>query len=922
MAFPVIIFLVHGLVNAQDQERVIAADMTAVNLKCEYLSDPMGIDMPDPRFYWQVASEQPGQRQSAYRLLVASTQELLDTDQGDVWDSGRKRSERNTHIVFSGKDLEPASHYYWKVKLWDKDRKEGHWSGTATFSTGLFTEEDWKGARWIAWRPQEEWAKEWWRKKEVEKECFEWGLPSYFGGRMNLWERYHFFDDRKYDPAPLYRREFEAERKVKRATAFISGLGYYELYINGQRIGDQELDPGWTNYKKTILYATHDVTGEIRKGQNAVGVMLGRGFYSMLAIDHWGFYRPDGFIGQPKLICRIKLEYEDGSSEDVVSDLSWKVSGGPVVYNGPHMGEIYDATREIPGWNECGMDESSWESVQPAPSPGGELKAQLCQPIRQVKTYEPAKVVNQGGWRNGIWVDAGTQLAGWLRIKLPEAKKGDKIIVYFGEHENPLEPGQPGGLQQIAYVAKGEPGEEAVCRFTYKGFRYAMIYGYKGKLTKNDIEVIEVHSDVPRVGQFSCSDEVANQVHDICIKSLRFNLHSIPTDCPHREKNGWMGDAVTGMEFGMANHDLAALMTKFTRDMWDTQGPKGGLSIIAPDNDYVRGRSTLWSSAAVHVPWYMYTYYGDTRLFEQYWDRMMLWVDYSWENNNMEEMDGLFSEVLGDWVTPLKDKDGQKPGGNAAHAALNFHLVLKRLEYMAGLLGHKEDARRLKVQADRVETGINKYIYDSEKAEYVGNIPYDEYVPVLNLAALESGVVPVQDRQRVEDRLIRNITEEKQNHLFGGVFAVQYAYEYLPANGYADLAWDLIKEPTWPSFGWMVGEGATTLWEGFDRGSSDIHHFMGAVDNFFYRHLCGINFDVESPGFKKVLFKPQFIRDLDHAEASYESIQGMIKASWNQTSPGQYEYRITLPPNTRGEVLLPDGKLQLLPGDHTFEIQL
>ncbi len=899
----------------------LLAQLDAVNLKCEYLEDPMGIDMRDPRFYWQLSCEEDGQEQKAYRLIVASSEQLLAESKGDMFDSGKKRSRQNTHVVYAGKPLVAATPYYWKVMVWDKNGKESAWSKSATFTSGLFSKADWKGAEWISWRPQNEWEKEWRRKKEVEKECFEWALPSYFGARMNLWERYNFFDDKKYDPSPLYRKEFDALKKVQRATAFISGIGYYELFVNGERIGDQVLDPGRTNYKKTILYATYDITRQMETGKNAVGVVLGRGFYSQLAYDHWGFYREDGYVGQPKLICRIKLAYSDGSSEDVVTDLSWKVTGGPVVYNGPHMGEIYDATKEIEGWAETGLDDTDWDRVQPSPSPGGELKAQLCQPIRKVKSYKPAEVVMQGGWRNGIWVDAGTQLAGWLRIRLSDAKPGDKILVYFGEHKNPVDIYQPGGLQQIAYVAKGEPGEEVICKFTYKGFRYATIFGYGGKLTKDNIDVIEVHTDVPTVGSFECSDEVINSVHDICVKSLRFNLHSIPTDCPHREKNGWMGDAVTGMEFGMANYDLAALMTKFTRDMFDTQNPDGGLSIIAPDNHYMRGSSTLWSSAAVHVPWYMYTYYGDTRLFELYWDKMMLWVDFSWKNNNMEDMDGIFSEVLGDWVTPLPDKDGQKPGGNGAHAAMNFYLVLNRLETMADLLGYKQDQVRLEEQAIRVKTGINKWIYDRENTEYAGNVPYDEYVPVLNLAALEYGIVPEEDQQHVEERLIRNIVEEKDNHLYGGVFAVHSAYEYLPQNGYADLAYQMIVEPSWPSFGWMVGEGATTLWEGFNREGSHIHHFMGAVDNYFYRHLAGINFDVEEPGFRNIIFRPNFIADLDHVEASYQSIQGEIKASWTQTFPGVFEYTVSVPANCKGEVILPGGKQNLTPGEYNFKIK-
>ena len=899
----------------------VDAHFEAANLRCEYLRDPMGIDMQDPRFFWQLSSDEDGQRQTAYRILVATSAALLERDEGDVYDSGKKHSGKNTHIVYAGKPLHAATAYYWKVKVWDVNRKASGWSRAATFITGLFTEADWKGAQWISWRPQEEWATEWWRKKSVEAACLEWGLPSYFGGRMNMWERQHFFDDRPYDPSPLYRKEFYAPKRVIRATAFISGLGYYELYINGQRVGDQVLDPGWTNYKKTVLYATHDVTGQFREGSNAVGVMLGRGFYSQLAYDHWWFYRKDGYIGQPKLICRIRVQYEDGSNEDLVTDLSWKVTGGPVVYNGPHMGEIYDATREVPGWDQPGFNDAGWAMVQPAPSPGGKLTAQLCQPIRRVSTYRPSLVRPNGGWRGGYYVDAGTQLAGWIRLRLDEAKKGDRILIYFGEHKDPMETGQPGGFQQMGYIARGQPGEVVECRFSYKGFRYAKIFGYDGKLTSDDVDIIEVHSDVPKVGDFSCSSELANATHEIAVKSLRYNLHSIPTDCPHREKNGWLGDAVTGMEFGMANYDLAALMTKFTRDIFDTQDPDGGLAIIAPDNHYNRGKSTLWSSAAVHIPWYMYMYYGDTRLFETYWDAMMKWIRFSWENNNMKDKDGMFEEVLGDWVTPLPDKDRQKPGGNATQASMNFYLVLQRMVHMAGILGKEADQRELAAQAERVRRGINRWCYEPAKAEYTGIIPYDEYVPVLNLNALDYGIVPEEDRERVEERLIRNIVEEKQNHLYGGIFAVHSAYEYLPLNGYADLAYRMIVEPTWPSFGWMVGRGATTLWEGFTDKSSNIHHFMGAYDNFYYRHLAGINFDPSEPGFRKIVFRPNFIAELAYVKATYLSIQGRIEASWKLTSPGTYEYRISIPPNCFSEVVLPGGTRELEPGEHTFFIE-
>ncbi|MFA5330285.1 MAG: family 78 glycoside hydrolase catalytic domain, partial [Prolixibacteraceae bacterium] len=426
-----------------------------MELRCEYLKDPQGIDMPDPRFYWKLQSDEPGQFQTGYRIIVASSKENMDKNLGDMFDSGKKSSSQSIHIVYKGKPLKAASDYFWKVMVWDRKKIASAWSETSTFSTGLFAVNDWNGAQWIAWRTQKKWETDWWKRKEVELQCTEWYLPSYFGARMSMWERYHFHDN-PYDPAPLYRKEFRATKEIKSAKAFISGIGYNELFVNGQRIGDHQLDPGWTNYKKTILYTAYDVTKNFQKGENTIGVMLGRGNYGMLAVDHWGFYKKEGYIGQPKLMCRFKITYTDGSEENMVSDLSWKVTGGPILYDCPHMGELYDATKEIPDWNKNGFNDASWDKVESAPSPGGALKAQLCEPIRIVKRTGPVKVERKD--RDTYWADAGTNMAGWIRLRV-NAPRGTRIGIYYGENEDPRDHGQPGGYQQMAYVAKGVKDE-------------------------------------------------------------------------------------------------------------------------------------------------------------------------------------------------------------------------------------------------------------------------------------------------------------------------------------------------------------------------------------------------------------------------------------------------------------------------------
>ena len=893
--------------------------LTPAGLRCEYLDRPMGIDMPDPRFYWKILSSAGGVVQAAYELMVASDSTLLERGIADMFHTGRVESSASTHIVYGGAPLQPAHTYYWRVRVWDGRGEVSAWSETSSFSTGLFSANDWGGARWIAWRPQEEWETEWRRKKEIESLCTEFALPSHFGARMNMWERYHFHG-RPHDPAPLLRRAFHAEKRISSATAFVSGLGYYEFFINGYRVGDQVLDPGWTNYKKTILYAVHDVTRYLSEGPNAIGIMLGRGNYGMIAYDHWGFYQEGGYIGQPKLLFHLRVRYEDGSEEFLVSDGSWKITGGPVIYDCPHMGEIYDARKELPGWDMPGYDDSSWDGVNIAPHPGGELKAQLCEPIRITASRRPVEVQRSdfGKW----WGDAGTMLSGWIRLRIRNANAGDRIIIYYGERDDPMDPGQPGGLQQMAYIAKGEDVEYAECRFSYKGFRYFNILGYPGELTIDDIEVYDVHSDIRPAGYFSSSDPIINAVHDICYKAIKYNMHSIPTDCPHREKNGWLGDAVTGIEAGMANFDLAALMTKFIRDIFDTQDEQGRLALIAPDTDYGKGASTLWSSAAVHLPWYMYTYYGDTRLFEQYWDRMIHWIESAWVYNNLPEKNGMFADVLSDWVTPLSEYFAHHPGGHEAIASMNFFLVLKRMAHMAEVIGKDDHTDALRQQKEQIRDAIHTWCFDAERFEYHGLEPSPVYIPVLNLMALDYGIVPARYHQQVEDRLIRNIAEEREQHLWGGIFAVLSAYDYLPEHGHAELAYRTVVQPTYPSFGYMVGNGATTLWESFHGNDSRMHYFLGAVDNFFYRHLAGIQFDQALPGFRHILFRPRFIPQLDQVQAIYQSIHGEISAKWLRHPGGIIEYEVKVPPNTNAVFSYDQMRQEIGSGTHRFMIEV
>jgi len=870
---------------------------TVKNLRCEYLLNPIGVDEAIPRLSWEVVSSIRGDFQQSYQLIVSSSPENLAKNKGDIWNTGKLRSDQSIQIEYQGKPLLSGTRYFWKVRIWDKSNKSSEWSEPATFSMGLLNESEWKNAQWIAWKPQQEWEEEWWRKKEIEEKCTEIYLPSYFGARMSMWERYYFHNEKPYDPAPLYRKEFSSGKQVKSAKAFICGIGYYELFINGKRVGDHVLDPGWTNYKKTILYVTHDITSHIKQGKNAIGVMLGRGNYGMIAIDHWGFYHKSGYIGQPRLKCRFVIEYTDGTEANIVSDLSWKITGGPILYDCPHMGELYDANKEIKGWNEPGLDDTGWDKVQPAPAQGGALKSQLCQPIRVVNTFKPKEVFPEdfGSQR----IDAGTNLAGWIRVKL-DAPKGAQIIIYYGENKNPLDHDQPGGYQQMAYIAKGVPGEIAECHFSYKGFRYATIKGHAKTLTPDDIEICQVNTDVPMAGDFNSSDSTLNSIHRICTKAMISNLHSIPTDCPHREKNGWMGDVVTGIEFGMANYDLAALITKFTRDIFDTQDADGRLSIIAPDNDYAKGLSPLWSSACVHLPWYMYNYYGDSRLFERYWEKMKLYADGVWKYKQVEGKPGVFTDVLADWCSPHGNISDEGP---EVYTTMNFFLVLKRLSYMANILGKKSDAVEFGKQAEQVREAIYKYCFD-EKNVVFGGVTPSSYRQGPNAMALKYEIVKPEHKNQILQLLLNDISVSRNNHFYGGIFTGHTLWELMPQTGNAELAYKVAVNDTYPGYGYMLKNGATTVWEHWDDKSSHIHYFMGFVDNFLNRHVAGISFNTIHPGYKNFIIHPSLVGDLSFVNAFHNCPYGPIKSSWKRDND-KFTMEVSIPVNTTATIYIP-----------------
>ena len=498
-------------------------------LRCEYLDNPLGIDVTSPRLSWKVVSGKRGDCQTAYRILVASSAELLKKDRGDLWDSGRVPSDRSIQVEYAGKPLESRMRCYWKVQVWDAAGKAGPWSEPAMWSMGLLTERDWGGARWIAYRDDAQWREQWQAHKDRENSHREPTWPWFVGTGRTIWELYDMASPH-YDPSPLFRKEFALGKKVKAATLYVTGVGYYEAFLNGKKIGDHVLDPAWTNFHKRTFYVTYDVTADVRRGDNALGIMVGRGQYNPLCNDIWRL-GSSLWVGQPKAIALLSVEYADGTTADIVTDGSWTTAGGPILYDDTRHGELYDAREEKAGWNRPGFVADGWRPAAVVDG-SGPLYAQMMPPVRCFAPIAPVKTFDKGNGRTAY--DIGRNIAGWARVRV-SGPAGARVLVEYCElpSDPELVPdihpskmkfkiGDPDYAsfydksinirQQNGYILKGGGPETFECRFSYKGFQYIRVTADEG-VTVERVEGVPVHTDVADAGSFVCSNETVNRLH-------------------------------------------------------------------------------------------------------------------------------------------------------------------------------------------------------------------------------------------------------------------------------------------------------------------------------------------------------------------------------------------------------------------------
>ncbi|OGD15265.1 MAG: hypothetical protein A2V76_08205 [Candidatus Aminicenantes bacterium RBG_16_63_14] len=798
--------------------------MAPTALRCEYLENPMGVDVPKPRFFWVLGHTERGQVQSACQILVSSDPKAAA---GDIWDSGKVSSTKSAQVVFAGKPLESGKSYYWKVRTWDRDGREGPWSDTARFDTGLFDRSEWKGV-WI--------------------------------GKKNQ-----------------LRKEFSLKGRVKRARAYIAGLGYYELRLNGRKAGNHVLDPAWTTYDKRVLYATYDVTMFLRDGANAVSVMLGNGWYKSRA-----------------LLLQINVELEDGTTANVVSDTSWKTADGPIFEDSVYNGESYDARREMPGWDRPGFEDKEWPAVEAVKAPAGVLSAQMMPAVQVVDTIVPLVMTNP---KPGVYVfDMGQNFSGWARFRV-QGPRGTDVRLRFAEllyddgtlNQENLRSAQA----EDHYILKGEGEETWEPRFTYHGFRYVEVTGFPGTPKLDSVRGRVVHSAVKPIGSFAASKDILNSLQRIITWGQKTNLHGIPTDCDQRdERMGWMGDAQGTAEEAIMNFDMAAFYTNFLRDIRDVQDEKGRITDTVPHIWGSRPADPAWGTAYPLICWYMYQYYGDTRILEEHYDGLRKYVEFL---KSTAEGGVLKWSHYGDWVAVEKC-----PG--AIVSSFYYYYDVKVLADAARVIGKAQDAVLYDKLAAEIRTAFNREFYNSKTGDYADGTQTANTLPLF----LE---IPTEKEGGTWGRLFDDIVYKHDSHLTTGIIGTKYIMELLTRNDQSDLAYDIAVKTDYPSWGYMIANGATTLWELWQKRegpsmNSHNHPMFGSVGSWLYKALAGINLAPGTTGFEKILIAPQTVRDLMHASGSTMTVRGEVACAWSRTER-TIRVEVTIPGGSEAEIVIP-----------------
>lgn len=848
--------------------------MKIKNLKCEYKVNPLGIDVEKPRFSWELASTKRGAKQTAYQIIVSNNLEKVTYENGDIWDSGKVESDETIQISYEGEKLESNKKYYWKVIVWDEDG-EKHDSEINYWTTGLINDKDWKG-KWI-------------------------GLDKAVGT-----------DDpdaqHRILSARMIRNEFTVDKKIKRATAFISGLGLFEFYLNGKKVSDDVFVPAATEYNKTTFYLTYDVTNNLNYNKNALGIILGNGRYFAMRSEVPTRMRTYGY---PKVICQIEIEYEDGTKKIIASDNSWKLTAnGPIRKNNEYDGEFYDATMEMDDWDEIDFNDSNWMNAELVNKPGEKLISQPNEPIKIMEEVTPISIREI---KPGVHIfDMGQNMVGWAELFV-KGKKGDKVTLRFSETLN-----DDGSLfldnirsaeVTDTYILKGDRDERWEPKFTYHGFRFVEMIGYPGKPDLSSIKGKVIYDDLDVAGSFDCSNQLINKIYKNAYWGIRGNYRSMPTDCPQRdERHGWLGDRSSECTGESFIFDISNLYNKWACDMQDAQNEEGSIPDVCPSYWPFYNDNTTWAGTYLFVCEMLYEQYGDLQAIKTHYPNMQRWI----ERMTIYIKDGImYKDTYGDWCVPPEDVklihtgDPLRTTSSEFIGTAYFNYELRIMAKFAKLLGKEKDAQSYSERAELMREAFNNKFLDKELIQYSNNSH------TANILAIAFDLVPNEFKEKIKDNLLQKILGESEGHVGNGIIGGQWLMRTLTNTGHADVAYLLASNSTYPSWGYMVEQGATTIWELWngdhgDPGMNSGNHVMllGDLIIWFYENLAGIKTDPLKPGFKHIIMHPQVLGDLKYVNGSYNSIRGKIESNW-ELSDRNFKWEIKIPANTTATIYVP-----------------
>ena len=866
----------------------IATAMVPVDLRCDGLANPLAATST-PKLTWRVEATKRDEAQTAWHLLVASSAELLAQDRGDLWDSGKTPTKREPRVTYAGTPLSPGGRYHWKVRCWDSDGQASGWSAPAVMEIAPLTEADWHGARWID------------------------------DGRDNPENDEDFY---KNDPAPLLRHDFRLTKPIVRARLHVAGLGYALTSLNGQRLADQPLDPPWTNFDKRVLFRTHDVTKALTEGANCLGITLGNGWYNPLPLRMWGGRNIRDALpnGRPRAIACLVIEHADGTITTVTTGPDWRVTQGPTLRNNIFLGEERDARLAIDGWDKPGFDASAWKPARVTDAPLQPLKPMLdMPPVRETETIPAASVKPL---TKGLHiVDFGTNFTGIPEIDL-DVPAGTRIVLRYGEilnadgtlnpmtsvcgqikgmrkndkgEEKPIGgPGAPAiAWQQDIYTARG--GKETYRPdFTFHAFRYMEISGLSAAPKPENIRGIRLHSELPDAGSFSCSNDLFNRIQKITRNTFTNNVISVQSDCPHRERFGYGGDIAVTSEAFLMNYDMSGFYAKTVRDFADAARPDGNFTDTAPFVG-VQYCGVGWAMAHPLLLEQLYQHYGNKPLIEEQLPAAIRWFDL--EASKREN--GLVVKGLG-------DHEALKRIAGPVITTPMFIDTARRMARLSRIIGNEKDAERFDNMAEESAAAWAKASLDATSGKVGGGSQSEQVM------ALGFGAVPESMRKSVFDFLVADLTQKPDGPgLTTGIYGTRLLLEQLTQRGRPDLAYALADRKTFPSWGWMLENGATTLWETWkesDNTFSHNHPMFGSISAWFIRHLGGIQIAEDAVGADRIIIRPQTGHGLIWVKSSHRSIRGTIESNWNISNHGTH-FHILIPPDTTAIIQLPAGIL-------------